>query len=246
MLRTRDRSPNLASRRRHARRAAGFSLIELLIVVVILALGSTGTSMAIGALTRSKMRAACMQIVAATRFAYARSVSKGTSVRLVFDIERATMKVEEAHGRVTLSRADDEARLSGESDEDDGSSVDPWEAARERLEHPLEPSIGRSPFGAVLDSEGRPFSMSEAKALGEGVRVVRLITPHDSAPREGGTGAVYFFPGGNNERAVVQLENSRHEVFSVEIQGLTGRARVHSFAFEPEDLSESDEVRDPG
>ncbi|MBC7171311.1 MAG: hypothetical protein H5U40_02730 [Polyangiaceae bacterium] len=88
--------------------------------------------------------------------------------------------------------------------------------------------------------------MSEAKPLGEGVRVVRLITPHDPAPLETGSGAVYFFPGGNNEHAVVQLENAQHEVFSVEIAPLTGRATVHSFAFEPESLTEGDEVRDPG
>lgn len=241
-----DRSPDLASTARNARRMAGFSLIELLIVIVILALAATGTTMAIGALTRSKMRAGCMQIVAASRFAYARSVSKSSTVRLVFDVDGGTMKVEEAHGDVTLSRDGDQRRRSAEDGEDDASSVDPWEAARERLEHPLEPSLGRSPFGPVLDPEGRPYSMSEAAPFGEGVRVVRVITPHDSAPRESGKASIYFFSGGNSEHAVVQLENARHEVFSVEIQPLTGRARVHSFAYEPESLTEDDEVRDPG
>jgi general secretion pathway protein H len=240
-----DRTPNICRRRLPVRRTAGFSLIELLIVVVILAVAATGTTMAIGALTRSKMRAACMQIVAASRFAYGRSVSNGTTVRLVFDVGSGTMKVEEAHGDVTLSRADDELRLETETDEDDASSVDPWEAARHRIENPLEPSFGRSPFGPVLDHQGRPYSMSKATPFGEGVRVVRLITPHDSAPRESGNGSVYFFSGGNSEHAVVQLENSRHEVFSVEIMPLTGRARVHGFAYEPESLTEDDEVRDP-
>jgi hypothetical protein len=216
-----------------------------------MALGATGVSMGIGALTRSKMRAATMQIVSATRFAYGRSVAQGTTVRLVFDLENGSMKVDEARGTVTLSRSGD-GRRGSRDDEEDGavddsaSSVDPWEAARLRIEQPLEPSFGRSPFGPVEDALGRALSMSKATPLGDQIRVVKIITPHDPDPLTEGIGAVYFFPGGHSEHAVVQLQNKHEEVFSVEILPLTGRARVHGFAFEPENLTEADEVRDPG
>ncbi len=217
-----------------------------MIVIVILAVAATGTTMAIGALTRSKMRAGCMSIVAASRFAYGRSVANGTTVRIVFAVGGNTIKIEEAHGDITLARADDELRRDAETLEDDASAVDPWEAARLRIEEPLEPQLGRTTFGPVLDSEGRPFSISQPTSLGDGVRIARVITPHDAAPREEGMASVYFFPGGTSEHAVIHLENRQHEVFSVEIMPLTGRARVHGFAYEPESLTESDEVRDPG
>jgi hypothetical protein len=50
---------------------------------------------------------------------------------------------------------------------------------------------------------------------------------------------------------VVQLTDASDTVYSVEIHPLTGRARLHDWAFEPEDLRDaSDEdlsdVRDPG
>jgi general secretion pathway protein H len=250
----RPRSVRLARDGRSAGRAdaqRGFSLIELLIVICIIALASTGVVMGIGALTRSKMRAAAMQIVAATRFAYGRSVAQGTTVRLVFDMESGSMKVDEARGTVTLSRSEDGQRASDDEDEDaekdeSASSIDPWEAARLRIEQPLEPSFGRSPFGPVEDAMGRALSMSKARPLGERIRVVKIITPHDPEPLESGVGAVYFFPGGNSEHAVIQLQNPEEEVFSVEVLPLTGRARVHPFAYEPESLTEDDEVRDPG
>ncbi len=249
----RPRSVRLARGRKGAVRAdalRGFSLIELLIVICIIALASTGVVMGIGALTRSKMRAAAMQIVAATRFAYGRSVAQGTTVRLVFDMETGSMKVDEARGTVTLSRSEDGERASDDDDGDEkdesASSIDPWEAARLRIEQPLEPSFGRSPFGPVEDAMGRALSMSKARPLGDRIRVVKIITPHDPQPLESGVGAVYFFPGGNSEHAVIQLQNPEEEVFSVEVLPLTGRARVHPFAYEPESLTEDDEVRDPG
>jgi general secretion pathway protein H len=251
--RTRPRVERRSDARRAAprRSASGFTLIELLIVVCITALAATGLTMGIGALTRSKMRAAGMQVVAATRFAYGRSVARGSTVRLVFDLEHGSMKVDEAQGTVTLSRGGSERAPSndedeGETEDDSASSVDPWEAARLRIEQPLEPSVGRSPFGAVEDVMGRALSMSTAKPLGDRVRVVKVITPHDPEPLTEGIGAVYFFPGGNSEHAVIQLANPEDEVFSIEILPLTGRARIHPFAYEPESLTEEDEVRDPG
>ncbi|HLU47526.1 MAG TPA: hypothetical protein VK116_05555, partial [Planctomycetota bacterium] len=133
-----------------------------------------------------------------------------------------------------------------EQGEGDGASVDPWAAARSRLEEPLAPTFGRSPFGAVTNDDGEAYTMSTARPLGEGIKIARLITPHDPAPLTDGNGAIYFFPGGQSEHAVVHLENQDGEVFSVEIAPLTGRAKVYAFAYEPESLSEADEVRDPG
>jgi general secretion pathway protein H len=238
--------PPPATRRRAVARG-GFSLIELMVVIVIMALAAAGMTRSIGALTRTKMRSAAMEIVAASRFAYGRSVSQGTTVRISFDLAQGSIQVQEAHGRVTLARGDDALRNSlDEGGEGDGASVDPWAAAKSRLEEPLAPTFGRSPFGAVTNDDGEAYKMSTARPLGEGIKVARLLTPHDPAPLTEGNGAIYFFPGGQSEHAVVQLENADGEVFSVEIAPLTGRARVYAFAYEPESLSEDDELRDPG
>lgn len=217
------------------------TLIEMMIVIIIVAVAATGLSYGLGALERTQLRSACMRFSAGARYAYNRSIARGTTVRLLFDLEQDTMGFEEAHGRVTLARATDERRQAiGEEDENDIAGVDPWAAAQARLADTLRPSFGASPFQAI---EGRRYV---ARALGEGITIERLITPHEPEPREQGRGAIYFFPGGQTEHAVVWLSDGGDRVFSVELHPLTGRTRVRDHAWEPDVLLDegSSEVRD--
>lgn len=237
------------SRRRQSSEA-GFSLIEIMIVIVLLAIMAGGTTMAIGALTRTRLRSGCMRVVAASRAAYSRAVVHGTSVRILLDFNEHTIGIEEAHGRVTLARRDDERRERRDESEEDGAAVDPWAAAEARLEQEFQPDLGRSPFGPVLGSGGDALRNFQARPIGEGVRLVSLVTPHESEARLQGRGAIYFFPGGLGEHAIVQLADARDTVYSVEISALTGRGKVHSEAYEAIEImdedGEDDRVRDPG
>lgn len=223
------------------------TLIEVMIVVLILAVAASSLSYGFGALNRTQLRSACMRITAASRFAYNRAISRGTTVRLAFDFEQDTMAIEEAHGRITLARTDDRRRMDIEGDNEDGdadaAAVDPWAAAQARLADTLHPSFGASPFSPI---EGRRY---QPAPVAEGVEIERLITPHENDPRERGTGHVYFFPHGQTEHAVVWLTDGADTVFSVEIHPLSGRARVRASAYEPEELmidgdEESSEVED--
>lgn len=221
------------------------TLIEMMIVVLIVAVAATGLSVGFGALTRTHLRSACMRVAAASRYAFNRAISQGTTVRLAFDFSTHQMSFEEAHGNITLARVDDERRLDIEEGGDgaDAAGVDPWAAARARLEDTLRPSFGASPFTTL---EGSRYQPSE---LADGVEIERLITPHEAEPREEGTGHVYFFPNGQTEHAVVWVTDGGDRVFSVEIHPLTGRARVREGPFEPEELlvdgdEESSEVEE--
>ena len=236
-----------ASRRRRgsARARVGMSLIEVMVVILILAVAAISLSYGFGALNRTQLRSACMRITAASRFAYNRAISRGTTVRLAFDFRADTMAIEEAHGRITLARNDDTRRLSIE-DEGEGEAadaVDPWAAAQARLADTLHPSFGASPFQPIA---GRRYV---AAPVAESVQIDRLITPHENEPRERGVGHIYFFPHGQTEHAVVWLSDGGDHVFSVEIHPLSGRARVRPSAYEPEELmlegdEDSSEVSD--
>ena len=205
------------------------TLIEVLIVLIIAAIAATGITYSIGALTRANLRSGCVTLSAAARYAYGRAISQNSTVRLVFDFETDQMSFEEAHGRIVLARLDDATRAELE-DGQDGSAVDPWAAARARLEDTLRPSFGASPFSPV------PGQRYEARPLASGVRVVRLIVPHEPEPRVEGRGSIYFFPGGQTENAVVWLSDDSDRVYSVEIHPLTGRGHVYNYAYEPEQL----------
>lgn len=223
-----------ADRERRARE--GMTLIEVMIVVIIIALAATGLSYSFGAVTRANLRSGAMTVAAASRFAYGRAISQGTTVRLVFNLagEESTISFEEAHGRVTLARLGDATRQELEEGED-VDAVDPWAAAQARLEDTLTPSFGASPFSAI---PGRRY---QAQEVASGIRIVRLIVPHEPEPRTEGRGSIYFFPGGQTEHAVVWLADSSDHVYSVELHPLTGRARVYPEAYEPEELLDDGE-----
>lgn len=228
------------------------SLIELMIVIAIIALGTTGLGFSIGALSRTTLKSGANKLASAVRYAYNRAIARGTTVRIVFDIPGNSFAVQEAHGRITLARQEDIQRIHGVdmSEVEMEGAVDPWEAARARLEKPLEPSLGASPFGPIEGVRGEPVKRFTKVELGSHVHIVKLLVPHEPDAKEEGKGAIHFFPTGYTEHAVIQLSDGSDTVYSVEIHPLTGRTKVYAEAYEPEaflddpddlDVSEVDE-----
>ncbi len=226
------------STRAQLQRTGGFTLIEVILVVTIIAVVVTGATFGLGAVTRTRLRSASFHVMSAARFAYNRAITQGTTTRLHFDFEKNTMAVEESDTPVALATGDD---LETET----GDAVDPWDLARSRLEKPLDPPAPRSPFQPITSASGKVLDRYTAKPVGDGIFVHALITPHDTDKRTEGEGSVYFFPGGIAEQAVVQLRDSSDTVYSIEIHPLTGDAKIHNFAFEPVDeIVDEGEVRD--
>jgi prepilin-type N-terminal cleavage/methylation domain-containing protein len=216
----------------------GFTLIEVILVVAIIAVVVTGATFGIGAVTRTRLRSASFKVMSAARFAYNRAITHGTTTRLRFDFEKDTMAVEETETPVTL--ATEEQLETGA-----GDAVDPWDLARSRLEKPLEPPQPTSPFHPITSESGKVIERYTARPVGDGISIEALITPHETEKRTEGEGSVYFFPGGFAEHAVVQLSDSSDTIYSVEVHPLTGNAQIHNFAYEPlDDLDDEGEVRD--
>jgi Tfp pilus assembly protein FimT len=213
------------------------TLIEVVVVVVIIAITASGLSFSFNALARTNLKGGAGKLAAAARYAYNRAVIQGTTVRIGFAVPGNTFSIEEAHGKVTLARVEDERRK--DSLEEGGSevvAVDPWAAARNRIEQALKPTLGATPFGPITSSTGQAIARYTDVALGRRVQIVKLIVPHQPAPLEQGKGGVHFFPGGMTEHAVLQLSDGGDTVYSVEIHPLTGRARVYPKAYEPDQL----------
>ena len=221
-----------------SRANGGFTLIEVILVVAIIAVVITGATFGLGAITRTRLRSSAFKVASAARFAYSRSLTQGTTTRLHFDFEKDTMAVEEADTPVTLAT---EAQLESDA----GQAVDPWDLARARLEKPLSPVRPTSPFQPITNQRGKVLERYTAQPVGDAISILALITPHETDKRTDGEGSVYFFPGGLTEHAVIQLSDSSDTVYSVELHPLTGNARIHNFAFEPlDELDDEGEVED--
>lgn len=202
------------------------TIIEMLVVIVLIAFAAGAATWGLGAVTSANLGSASMTFTAGARYAYNRSIARGTTVRLVLDFDNDVMSFEEAHGKVTLARTDDATRLQLE-DGENGDAVDPWAAAQARLGDVLRPSFGASPFTAI---DGDRFT---ARPLARGVTLDRLIVPHEPEPRTTGKGSIYFFPGGQTEHAVLWVSDGNDQVYSLEVHPLTGRTRVYDYAYEP-------------
>jgi general secretion pathway protein H len=164
-------------------------------------------------------------------------VIQGTTVRITFDLPGNTFSVEEARGQIALARADDERKKEGL---DEGGqeivAVDAWSAAKSRVDQALKPNLGSSPFGPIETASGASSTKYTNIALGRRVQIVKLIVPHQPTPLEQGKGSVHFFPGGITEHAVIQLSDGGEGRYSVELHPLTGKAKIHAEAYEPDDL----------
>ena len=230
-------------RARHSRE--GMTLIEILVVLAIMVMAASGLSFSVGALARANLRAGAGKLGGAARFAYNRAVTRGKTVRIHFTVPGNTFSIEEAHSGVTLARSEDKKELQGHKDDAPAAAaVDPWAAAQARLTHPLEPSLGSSPFAALAGEDGKTIARYTDVPLGRGVHIVKLIVAHEPEPLSEGDGAVHFFSGGQSEHAVIQLSDGHAGVYSVEIHPLTGRIHVYPEAFEPKELLDNPDEPD--
>lgn len=213
----------------------GFTLIEVVVVVAIIAIIVGGATFGIGALTKSRLRSASMRVMSAAQYAHNRSVTHGTTTRLHFDFEKHTMAVEETETPVTIANFE-------QLESDTGTAVDPWEVARERIEKPLDKTPPRtSQFSPITTNEGKVIKRYQPQPLGPGIEVSALVTPRDSLPRTDGEAGIYFFPGGSTEHTVIQLKDNNENIYSVEIHPLTGNGRLYPYAYEPiGDLDDSE------
>lgn len=213
---------------------AAFSLIEILIVIAVIAVMAGGMTMAVGAMTRSKVRSSALRLVSASRFAYHHAIVRGRTVRIALSFEDNSMAIEVADRKVSLQDP------NSENESEDGL-VDAWRAAESKIEGTHQVQVGRSGFGPITNRQGEPMKRYKKQKLSK-TFLRKVITPHEREERTDGNAYLYFFPGGYAENAVVQLsDEDQEQIYSVIIDELTGKGRVVAYAYEADDL-EADEL----
>ena len=220
---------------------AGLTLIEVMIIIALMAALGAGATLGIGALTRAELRSSSLKVASASRFAFSRSISTGNTVRVVIDLDEAAIGLEESEAKIALSAMDE--RIRGEELATDLGSVDPWSVAKERMATSLSPAKERSSFSVITDQSGDEIEFYRSQPLGSGIRVLEVRSPIYPEPIVEGRAALYFFPGGRTSRATVKLTDASDAVYTVEIHPLTGRSKIHPFAYDPVEIEESDEVK---
>lgn len=208
----------------------GFSLVEVLIVVALMA-GLTGLVISgSGRLSGSRLRAAATLVMTSVRAAITRANSKGHPVRLVFDLEEQRLYLEETRGRMLRVRDEDEGAKAGAAAATE-LERDAAEFASSFAEGPRAPQASfRAVPGYGKGKEG------PGRSLGQGIRFLQVQTEHDVEPVVEGRAYLYFWPGGGTEKAAVQVSRpGDFDGLTVLVSALTGRAQLERGRVEMEE-----------
>ena len=214
-------------RQRRLRRAAarGLTLVEVLIVVALIALLSGTILFGSGLFSSNRERAAATLIVTGVRLGLTRANATGRPVRMVFDLEKNRVKLEETNGKMLLTK--DEGKSTGAGAE---PATEAEQAAKEEANRILDgPKAPRPRFKPVKQFGFDSDNASEGKELGRGIKFRSVQTSHDGEPRKDGHAYLYFWPGGGTEQASIQIQSSPDDKgLTVLVSPLTGRAQIKS------------------
>jgi general secretion pathway protein H len=228
-----------ASRFRAERRAMGrergLTLIELMVTVALIAFVTTGVVLGSGAITNSRMRGAATMITGAIRIAFTRASATARPNRLVFDIERGVVILEETSDVLTVKK-DDVAGGAAAATEEERDAI---ETASRILKGPQAPRARFRPVRALGFDDP---DTSGGRPIGQGVRFRKVETAHAPEGQTSGRAYLYFWPGGHTERAAIQLatrsqtEETSESGMTILVSPLTGRVRTVSGAKSMEPL----------
>ena len=193
---------------RSARTARGFTLIELLVVISVIALLAGLAAPAIGSLTGANAREAAGRLAGGMRYLFDTAALRHATCRLALDLEKRSWRAECAPGAVGApgDPAKDDARALAERFPDE---QDPE----------LRRLLARTAFGRFQDRLVGERALPGKAGFGP---------VHVEGRREAiseGTAYLYFFPGGQAQRAWVPVVDGRNR-FTVVVEPFTGRARV--------------------
>lgn len=211
--------------RRSAER--GLTLIEIVIAIALIAVLSGSLLFGKNMLVGSRVKGAATLLVSAVRFGLTRANATGKPTRLVIDLDKKQLSIEEAASSSML-------REKGKDQTGGADAATAAEAkARAEAERIVEgPRAPRPHFSKLSNVTGAIEELAQGRALGDGVEIVRVRTEHDDDYVDEGRAYIYFWPAGTTERAVVQLKKAgdKEASLTVVLSPLTGRAKIEKGA----------------
>ncbi len=228
------------ARQAHCRAACsakrGVTLVETMVVLVLVGLLASAAVMGMGGVGASRLRSAAATVVAYSRVAITRSNATGRPVRMVFDLEKGRIWLEESATSRGL-RADPKAAESSDkvSSDDAYQGPDAERARNAQAEGEAEAERfiegkgkQRPSFVPIKGLEIAGEDVGASRDLGGSIEYHQVQTEHDLEPHTDGRAYLYFWPGGDTEWASVQLRRSgeKSSGLTVLVSPLTGRARI--------------------
>ena len=235
----------MARRRRPS--ARGFTLIEVMIALVIVALVAVVTVVGLRSMFKSDLRATATRMAGSIRYLFDRASTSGRVHRLVFDFENrkywaevsddqfifaAGKESDETRKKETekIAKEEESKREAAEREASFGSAQIPTKY----MPKPFMPK--RAKFDAFRETAVKPISLKS------GVFLADMYTPRLLKPLVEGKGYIYFFPMGMTEAAVIHLSDGKDTFYSLIVHPLTGRVTVKNSYVEVDTSEQLDDA----
>ncbi|MEZ4299087.1 MAG: prepilin-type N-terminal cleavage/methylation domain-containing protein [Polyangiaceae bacterium] len=206
--------------------ARGVTLVEVLITLAVIGLIAGIGILSVGAQKGARMRGGAVLIAGAVRTAYSHASGISKPLRLVFDFQGQQIILEESSSQLAISKGD---RTGGAA-----AATDAERAAIEEAESILKgPRAARPSFTPTKAFGFSPDGDKVGKELPPGVRFVQVESDHDPEPAADERAYLYFWPGGQTERAAIVITTAAKEEeptdensMTVLVSPLTGKTEV--------------------
>jgi general secretion pathway protein H len=197
--------------------AHGFTLVELLIAVAVMAVLTAAAVPALNAVTGANARSAAGELAGAMRYLFDTAALRHETCRLTLDLDERSWWAECTKDRVFAARealsASDAAREAEQEEEDlEARFPDDRDAEQRRL-------LAKAKWGRFSDRIAKKRTLPGDAAFRE------VWAEHLREPATRGKTHVYFYAQGRAEEARVPIVDGEH-VYSVLLPAFTGRAKV--------------------
>ncbi|HVV48834.1 MAG TPA: prepilin-type N-terminal cleavage/methylation domain-containing protein [Polyangia bacterium] len=234
-------------------RAAGFTLIEVMIAVGVLALVATIGVKGFRTVTKSNLRSSASHLSGAIRFLFDRASVTGKYHRLVIDLNEGKYWAEVSDDKFYAPNQA-ESVADRQKREDKEAAQDEADRKRKEKEDALYGKGGgnnlfssytasssfdmsklevgdfhpkRPRFAAFKETALKPVTLNK-------LRIASVYTPRMTEPVTSGRAYIYFYPLGQTEPAIVTLTDASGEnVYSLVVHPLTGRVRIYNQEVRP-------------
>jgi general secretion pathway protein H len=201
------------------RSKAGFTLFEIIISMSIVGLI---IGLVVGGMSDYldwDMKKASNKMAATVRYVYNKSATEGLYIRLIIDINERAYWVEATTDPVLVAKEDMESskgkRKDKKDEEDEEEKTKDGEIPKLK---PAEPQFGQ------VDS----FLLKPSK-LPKNIYFKDVSVEHLTFPVDSGKVAIFFFPNGYVENAVINLRDEDDEVvYSIKTNPISGRVSIEA------------------
>jgi general secretion pathway protein H len=198
---------------------SGMTLIEIAMVAAIMLLITAIVVPRVSNLTWLELRNGARKLSSAIRYTYELAARKSMPVRLVLDLDERSWWVEGSGDKVLIDPEKTSVKEGALSTEPSARSkrfvTRGYIESGEMWKPKDEP--GFAAYGDML---------SPKVVLPDGVGIQGVWTAHQEERVTAGRAYLYFFPSGQTERAVVHLMDEDENVYTLQVEGLTGRVKI--------------------